>query len=346
MLRIRSWQLCLLATLVSVLQTSAAFANPPATDIDFDVSMRGTGSATIHAAIYTNPANCGVTTILAVHGLTETASTFQPLADAIFADSLLGRSVKRVISIDLPGHGETGFPTLPSGVRFGDLTIEDNVSVVIQSIDVLRSRNLGAQVIIGHSMGGLAVQAAQEALLSAGSSLAKHGVVGAILIAAVPNRGSVWTQPAPADLSQFLVTTDELGTYLDLPPAVAQVAGGWTNLSGQLVSNVPTVAQIAANGWVGPEPITTLVELTGTTAPAIRPNTRQGAFALRNGTILSVISFSQDVLAPAVDQDDLYLYLTGNSGPLYRPIVAPDAVHSMFMSNPTGLVSALRNGVF
>jgi pimeloyl-ACP methyl ester carboxylesterase len=345
MVRIRLWQLCLFALLVSGLRTSAAFANPPATDIDFNVSMRGTGSATIHAAIYTNPANRGVTTILAVHGITETASTFKPLATAIFADSTLGRVVKRVISIDLPGHGETGFPTLPSGVHFGDLTIEDNVSVVIQSVDVLRSRNLGAQVIMGHSMGGLAVQAAQEALLSTGSSFAKHGVVGAILIAAVPNRGSVWTQPPASNVSPFLVTTPELGTYLDLPPAVAQQAGGWTTLTGQLASNTPTVAQITANEWVGAEPITTLVELTGTTPPTIRPNTRQGAFALRNGTILSVLSFSQDVLAPAVDQDDLYLYLTGNSGPLYRPIVAPDAVHSMFISNPTGLLSALCNGV-
>jgi hypothetical protein len=73
---------------------------------------------------------------------------------------------------------------------------------------------------------------------------------------------------------------------------------------------------------------------------------RQGAFAIQNGTILSVISFSQDLLTPAIDQDDLYLYLTGTSGPLYRAVVASDAVHSMFMSNPTGMVSALHNGVF
>jgi hypothetical protein len=39
------------------------------------------------------------------------------------------------------------------------------------------------------------------------------------------------------------------------------------------------------------------------------------------------------------------LYLTGSSGPLYRPVVAADAVHGMNMSNPTGLLSALRNGV-
>jgi hypothetical protein len=54
------------------------------------------------------------------------------------------------------------------------------------------------------------------------------------------------------------------------------------------------------------------------------------------------------VLTPAIDQDDLYRYLTGlpSTGvTLYRPIVADDAVHSMFVSNPTGLLTALKNGV-
>jgi pimeloyl-ACP methyl ester carboxylesterase len=344
--RTRLWQLYSLATLLSALSTSSALANPPATDIDFDVSLRGTGSGSIHANIYTNPANRGVTTILAVHGLTGTGATFKPLATAIFADSLLGRAVKRVIAIDLPGHGESSIPTLPSPLLFTNLTIEDNVSVVIQSIDALRTRGLGAQVIMGHSMGGLAVQAAQETLLASGSSLAKHGIVGAILLAAVPNRGSQWTQPPAADVTPFLVTTAALGTYLDLPPAAAQAAGTWTNLAGSIVSDAPTPAQLAANDWVGIEPLTTLVELTGTTAPTWRPTARQGAFAIHNGTVLSVISFSQDVLAPAVDQGPLYQYLTGSSGPLYRPIVAADAVHGMYISNPNGLLTALRNGVF
>jgi hypothetical protein len=30
----------------------------------------------------------------------------------------------------------------------------------------------------------------------------------------------------------------------------------------------------------------------------------------------------------------------------YRPIVANDAVHSMYISNPTGLIAALKSGVF
>jgi pimeloyl-ACP methyl ester carboxylesterase len=252
-----------------------------------------------------------------------------------------------VIAIDLIGHGESSLPTLPAGVRFQDLTIEDNVGTVIQSIDYLRSHNLGAQVILGHSMGGLAIQAAQEALLASNSSLSKHGIVGAILISAVPARGTVWTQPPPSDVTPYLVTNNAtLGVYLDLPAAVAQQAATWRNLMGVVVSDVPSVATIDQNDWVGIEPITTLLELTGTTSPQWRPAARQNAFAIRNGTVLSVISMSQDILTPAADQDDLYLYLTGSSGPLYRPVVAADAVHGMLMSNPTGLITAIRNGVF
>jgi hypothetical protein len=74
----------------------------------------------------------------------------------------------------------------------------------------------------------------------------------------------------------------------------------------------------------------------------------QNAFTLTNGTILTVISGSQDVLTPAVDQPVLYTYLTGlpsTGATLYRPVVADDAVHSMFVSNPTGMLDAFENGV-
>jgi pimeloyl-ACP methyl ester carboxylesterase len=339
-----------------VLSTATVFADGP-TLVSFNVNLAHpaippstpatSGTATIKAKVYSNPANRGVTTILAVHGLTETASTFGPLASKIFADNVLGYAVKRVIAIDLVGHGDSSNPVSTNGFRFGDMTINDNVSVVIQSIDALRAQQLGPQVILGHSMGGLAIQGVQEALLAQGSSLAKHGVFGAILMAAVPNFNSAWTQPPPSNVTPFLVTNDPaLGVYLSLPPEVYVQTGGFRLLStGQVVANVPTAAQVVANGWNGREPVITLIQLTSTTGPLVRPGCRQGAFKLQNGTLLSVISFSQDVLTPAVDQNALYVYLNGGSGPLYRPVVAADAVHSMFLSNPAGLITALRNGV-
>jgi pimeloyl-ACP methyl ester carboxylesterase len=343
----KTWKLFSVTLLLAALSASAAFAAPP-TDYSFDVSLRGTGSATIHASIFSNPtANRGVITILAVHGLVERGSMFAPLASAIYADSTLNKVVKRIVAIDLVGHGDSSPPTLPSPLKFSDLAIEDNISTVIQAIDKLRAAHLGAQVIMGHSMGGLAVQGVQEALLAQGSSLAKHGVFGAILIAAVPNGGSVWTQGPAADLSAFIVNDPVLGVILDLPAALGPFAGGFTTLAGTIAPNAPSAATFIANDWIAPEPITTLGELVGVN-PTTRPFVRQNAFALRNGTILTVLSFSQDVLVPAIDQDDLYRYLTGlpSTGvTLYRPIVADDAVHSMFVSNPTGLLTALKKGV-
>lgn len=347
--RARITQTARLLAGVSVLFSSTAFATtPPAhEDLNFNVSLRGTGSVTIHADEYNNPQDQGVT-ILAVHGFTERGSMWQPLSAAIFADGVLGHAVKRVIAIDMPVHGLSGVPTLPSPLKFQDLTIEDNASVLIQSVDALRALGKTATIVMGHSMGGLETQAAQEALLAQGSSFAKHGVFGAILVDAVPARGTQWTQGPPADVSQYVVTDPVLGTILNLPAFTGPFTGGFTNLMGQVVADAPSPATFVANGWIAPEPITTVLELVGTSAPLWRPFVRQNAFALQNGTVLSVIAGSQDVLTPIVDQPSLYTYLTGlpSTGvTLYRPVVADDAVHSMYVSNPTGLLSALKNGV-
>lgn len=339
-----------LATTALVAITSAAAAAAPAhEDLSFAVALRGTGSATIHADVYNNPRGLGALTMLAVHGFTERGSMFEPLSSAIFSDRILGLVVKRVVAVDMPAHGGSSVPSLPSPLLFQDLTIEDDVSVVVQSIDALKALGKSAQIVIGHSMGGLEIQASQEALLSQGSSLARHGVLGAILVDAVPAAGTSWTQPPPNPAQQqFVVTDPVLGTILALPAAAGPFTGGFTKLDGTIVANAPSPATFVANAWVGPEPITTVLELVGTTPPLERPFVRQQAFALRNGTALSVVAGSQDVLTPIVDQPVLYTYLTGlaaTGSSLYRPVVEDDAVHSMFVSNPVGLLGALENGV-
>jgi hypothetical protein len=40
-------------------------------------------------------------------------------------------------------------------------------------------------------------------------------------------------------------------------------------------------------------------------------------------------------------QEPLYEHLLGREGFLYREIVAPDAVHSMMITNPTGMLAQL-----
>lgn len=330
----------------AALTLSAAMAAPAAADtgeVCFDVNIRG-GQSEVCAAVFESSSpiarHVGAT-LLAVHGFTETAQTWEPLASAMFADKKLKHMVKRVIAIDLPGHATSEAPTgLPGGVLFGNLTINDNVGVVIQAIDILRAQGMSAQVIMGHSMGGLTVQGVQESLLAANSSLAKHGVFGAILFAPVPAGGQPWTQPPPSDLSPFVVNDPALGTYLDVPPAIARIGGGFTTFAGTLVSRTPSVAKMADyTGW---EPITAALQLAGQ-IPLPRPSVREGAFSTRNGTVLMLVSFSQDVLTPQVDHDDLYRHLVGRPGLLFRPIVAPEAVHSMFLTDPVGMLRELRD---
>ena len=327
--------------------TAAVPASEAAADtgeVCFDVNVRG-GQSEVCAAVFesSSPIARRVgATLLAVHGLTETAQTWEPLASAMLADKTLKHLVRRVVAIDLPGHGASEAPTgLPGGVRFGDLTIHDNLSVVIQAIDSLRAQGLGAQVIMGHSMGGLAVQGVQEVLLDQGSSLAKHGVKAAILIAPVPATGAPWTQPPPSNLAPFVVADPALGTYLDIPPAIGRIAGGFTTFAGTQVPNTPSVAKMA--DYLGWEPITSALQLVGQIPQLPRPDAREGAFATRNGTVLMVVSFSQDVLTPQVDHDDLYRYLLGRPGLLFRPITTPEAVHNMHITDPVGLLRELRD---
>jgi pimeloyl-ACP methyl ester carboxylesterase len=329
---------------VSALSTSLAAAQT--TEVCFAVSLRG-GASEICADVHTNTAAPAAgATILAVHGFTETAETWVPLKNALFADTKLKKVVRRVIAIDLPGHGDSEAPVGLPGGKFGDLTINENVSIVIQSVDILRAQGLGSRVLMGHSMGGLAVQGAQEALLAGGSSLAQHGVFGAILVAPVPTSSVNWTRLAPPpNLAPFVVTDPALGTYLDIPGAVAKLGGGFTKLSdGQLVPNTPSDAVMADyTGW---EPITTALQLTDQLLPALpRPAVRQGAFAPIRGTLLALISFSQDVLTPQVDHKPLYEYLIGRQGLLYRPIATATAVHNMHITEPANVIAAIRDQI-
>lgn len=317
--------------------------------LGFSVNLRGTTPVQIHARVWEGGARGGAT-VLAVHGLSETGAVFGPLATTILEDRALRRRVRRVIAIDLPGHGESGVPDAASGLKFGDLQIEDNVTVVIESIRKLRSQSLAPSVLIGHSMGGLEVQAVQETLLKQRSSLARLGVRRALLIAPVPPHGRQWTQPPPSDLSMFIVNDPALGTYLQFPPQ-AFIAQSWGKLDGTLAANAPTLAEVEAAGYTAPEPLGLLLQLVeapitlpdGTMVTPQRPSVREGAFRVRNGTALELASFSNDVLIPAADLAALYPYLTGDTrNRLYTPVVADDATHSMFLSNPDAVLDALR----
>ncbi len=319
--------------------------------LDFEVDIRETGRATIHATVYTSSWPSTGATALAIPGLSETGKVFEPLSRAIFADLKLRRQIDRVIALDLVGRGESSAPRdLPDGPRFGELTIEDNVSVVVQAITALRKRGLAPRLIVGHSMGGLAVQSAQQSLLEQGSSLAELGILRAILIAPVPPHDQPWATGSAADVSALIKESDELGSYLELTPE-AFIAQAYSRLDGELASNAPQPAEVEEAGYVAREPLVTLFQLLetpveqpdGSTQVIPRPTVDAEAFAPRHGTRLTLLGFSQDVLVPSATLGDLYTYLTGRPEDTgYRHVVADDAVHNTFTSNPDGVTAALK----
>lgn len=328
--------------IVSCLLVSLASAEK--SELTFPVELRD-GATNVTVTIHNNEkAWCTGATILAIHGLTNTAATWEPLAKEMFATPVYGKTIKRVIALDLPGHGKSPIPYNLAGGPFGQLLIDDNISVILQTITYLQGADLAPRVIMGHSMGGLAIQGLQEALLNADLSLAHLGIFRAVLLAPVPATDAVWTQGPESDVEPFLVGDLEdpvVGQYLFIPPEFAVLSSEFMTLDGSYVPNTPSVEEIAA--YNAPEPLFTLLQLVGQEGfPFTRPFAREGAFSISKGTLLHLISLSQDLLVPRADLNALYPYLTGdNLNLFYRRIDTDDACHSMHFTNPKKIVKAL-----
>ena len=329
----------------------------------FTTNLLG-GTTQVCADVYENPSSHtkpNASTILALHGFTETADTWGPLKDAIFAHPKLGSRVERIIALDLPGRESSPAPVgLPGGL-FQDLIIENYAGVIIQVIDGLAQAGLGVDVVLGHSMGGLEIQSVQEQLLAQGSSLAQHGVSKAVLLAAVPNSAIVDYAPLVVSSDLSPVFTPALGLFFQLDPATAQGLGF---LKASSLASFPFLEIVCYDGVVNPDPCTGTVppnfvglepfrvtlQLVGGEAPPPfpagyvppRPFARQGAFHPSKGTFLGVIGLTQDVLTPVNFQLPLYQYLVGTpSSARYREVDTDDAVHSMHIVSPETLLDEL-----
>jgi len=342
---VKKISVCLTSVFISVFILSTALASSAFADgkFCFKAKMLG-GSSNVCADVYENPnANRLGQTILGVHGFTEAAKSWAPLIEAMFTDKVQKHTVKRFIAIDLPGRGNSPMPVgLPGGV-FGDLYDEDFVNIVIQSIVALKKAGIGPQVLMGHSMGGLAVQGVQEELLSRGSSLAALGVFKAVLLGALPANGAVWHQIPFPDFVLWLFMQGEpegpYGQYVYFPPAAAQTGPGFTTLSGELAENTPPVEDIV----VGAEPINCTMQINANPDYPSRPYAREHAFSIDKGTLLMVVAFSQDAFVIPDDEQALYTYLTGYStNYFYRYIDTPQAVHNMYITEPDKVAEVLR----
>ncbi|MET0339633.1 MAG: alpha/beta fold hydrolase [Polyangiales bacterium] len=324
----------------------------PRTTQDLPVTVRGTGKATIRLVTVDNPkAPAQAVTILDVHGLGNTGRVFDPLTYALYNDESQGVRVKRVITLDMIGHGGSSLPTnLPRGVNFGALTVDDNVDVLRQVIEALRAQSSAPQFLVGHSAGALTIAALQEKLLAQGSSLQKLGVVIALFIAPIPSTGRPWTPPSSSEVNKITpyvkVETNGRGIFIDLPPA-QWLQASFTDRTGALATNAPTVAQITAAGYTAIEPIMTAAQVYELVYPGVptikRPSIRAGAFAAANGTRVAVVGFAQDLLVNPSDARDFYRHLSGDAtDKSFLTIDFPDAVHNMTIVNPSRVITAQK----
>ncbi|MET0341559.1 MAG: hypothetical protein ABW252_11210 [Polyangiales bacterium] len=327
----------------SDLQSEVAAQVAAAGTVDVPVTLRGTAKATLKATRYVNAAATGQTTILAVPGFTATAKSLEKLVAATFANTATGPNVKQVITVDLPGHAAS---TKPTGIKYGEVTLEDNAEAVVQTIQALAAQGNAPQLVFGYGASGLVIATAQEQLLKAGSSLSKLGVSTAILYVPVPSAGRPWTQTAVSStLGQYVSTSDADGAIYKITDDLWN-RSGFTNKAGTGGLGAPTAAEVAANGYNTIEPAAVLSQLTGVNdptkgAPVARPEVRAGAFAAANGTNLIVVGFSEAIQVTSADSADFYVHLTGDAAKAgFTEVVDPLAVSSAFLTIPDKAVAA------
>ncbi|HVS33292.1 MAG TPA: alpha/beta fold hydrolase [Thermoanaerobaculia bacterium] len=322
----------LVAVAVSILLASASVVAQES--LTFNITLRENVTTQVTAQVYSNPSGGPGIDVFIVPGLAQTAATFEPLANALF-DEHLGDKVARVIVADLPGHGNSA---VPDGLVFGLLALEDYVTSTLGVIDALDT----IDVVIGHSMGALIVQLAQERLAAQGTSLrAELGIRGAVLIAPVPAKPAPWafvdSGTALGILSAFVRIDPVLGPVVDFPPSV------WPGLfyldrAGNPVG-VPSPADLAR--YISLESASAGSQVVH---PVLRPSVRLGLFGRSSGTVAGVISLEQDGFFQFPGEHaTLYGNLTGDSrDKLFFPLIGPDTVHNMHTFNPQALLHPIK----
>ena len=312
-------------------------------DSSFSVVLRPGVSADIAYHVVVNPRTTPpALDVVVVHGLAQTARTFEPLAEALFTPSM-GNKVGRVILLDEPGHGNSSLPT--GGLMFGDLLIEDYATTLLQSLQVLRDRGFHPDVLIGHSLGAEVIQVAQERLMAAGGSLRQNfGVRGAVLIAPVIPEPLPWafadSGAAAQVLGPFIRFEPALGLIADFPPPV-WVFLFYSDRSGQIPAGAPSPGYAASNGYISFEPFIAGLQ---TVRAAFPPSVRRDLFGPGSGTTASVITLEQDqFFAFPSEHRALYDYLTSDAHEkLFFALTGPSTVHNMHTFNPAALLEPIK----
>lgn len=328
--------LCLVCAL-SLLFAAAAPATATETVLLDDIEIRD--GVTVDLAVTVHGDLGSKDCHFAVHGGTFTGATWRPYAETLLA-ARGGDAC--VLALDMPVRRGSG---VPEGALFGDLDLDDYVSMVIATLDRLAALDIEPTTILGHSMGGTLVQMTQQRLVDEGTNLEhRFDIREAILVAPDLPAEVPWALGDGGGLSDlieaFAVDEPGLGTLFEIPAALWP-AFFFTNLSGEVDVYSPTVEELEAAGYnaLG-EPLLAIHQLNGTGGFASRPSIDAGIFV--EDTRLRLVSFGDDIYVQPSETAALYEHLTGDAaGSCYILLTGPDTVHTLQFSRPDRLVAAI-----
>jgi pimeloyl-ACP methyl ester carboxylesterase len=320
------------------------------------VSLPGGGTVDIRINNFENPLKSGGNkTLLVVHGLAHTGATFAPLAKELFKRTGKDK-IGHVLAINFPGRNGSGLPSKP---QFGNLTVEDYTAVLLGVLDQL-PRQLNIETLVGHSMGGLIVQTAQNSLMAAGSSLERaYGIRNVYLLApSIPNP-LPWlfadSGAAAGTLAELVAYNQRRGSYLRLlsnnPNKQAELLGVWLgfffrNTSDEFAAGTPFRTALKAN-YVSHEALLMTLQVMGANGFA-RPFVDAGIFSKGVQPCFRIVTFSEDLRAPGENLlqqiRNLDHYLTGNakSGNVVQ-IESANAVHDMYIIKPAEVAKVITS---
>ena len=348
-----------LAALVMLAYATHGYANSKDVPSHVTVSLPAGEIVDIQIDNFENPnKNGGNKTLLAVHGLAHTGATFKPLANELF-DKTGSDKIGRVLALNFPGRRESG---LPLNLQFGDLTVEDYTAVLLGVLDQL-PKQINIESIVGHSMGGLIIQTAQNSLRSSGTSLQKeYGIKNVYLLAPSIPKPLDWSFADSVDdddsviaaILSILISSDPiLGDYLQLlssgPNDRVDRLGIWlsiffTNSSGQFFGT-PFENALELE-YVSNEALIMTLQLLGSDGFE-RPLVNSGIFNKSVQKCFRIVAFSEDLGAPGEilqEYQKLGTFLTGNAPSANVVFIdALDAVHDMFIVNPREVAKAITS---
>lgn len=287
---------------------------------------------------------CVAGTILAIPGALNTGNYMKPLAKSILALPIDGQPVCRVITVDYPARNNS---SLPTGVYFGDLTLDDYASAVSGTLEGLNSLNIYPSTIMTLSTGGLVAQIMQDKLIKSGSSLwSKFHVSHALLLAPALPASVPWVyrdSGAGAGLSYFAVNDPDLGMVIDIPQNFWSLFA-FSRPDGTTASSALSLEQMVAGNYIVKESMAMMggmIGIPGYPARPVDPN----IFADTHMTKLNIVGFSEDPLILGTDMDLLFPYLTGKTltDPGRYTLVNSDATHGYPLSNPNETAIMLKN---